>query len=285
MGVVYKITILETGKSYIGKTVKKFQSRLNEHRCAAKHESGFLFHNALAKHGYNDDQISTEILFESDEDSKLFEKEEEFIKYHQTLTPNGYNIGLGGRSNRVFGKVKVKDSYGNILTVSTDDIRYVSGELVFFHTGMKRTEETKKLQSSLWYERKKDPNWVHPSKGRKLTEDQLKDHHKRCERNKGKYFGEVKLSDDEVRTILNRYISTEFNEDPLIGSYSKNGIQINRHTIFTKNVANEYNITGANIGKIVSGKSRKTIYKEFEPEISNRYSNRVKGLRRHTQNE
>lgn len=47
-------------------------------------------------------------------------------------------------SARTKNTVVVRDSFGEMSRVSRDDPRYISGELVFYRTGSKHTEETKR---------------------------------------------------------------------------------------------------------------------------------------------
>lgn len=61
------------------------------------------------------------------------------------IDKNEFNIDKHVISDHHFQKnqVRVKDKYGNISIVSTDDPRYVSGELIHFTKGYKFTEEQK----------------------------------------------------------------------------------------------------------------------------------------------
>lgn len=61
------------------------------------------------------------------------------------IDKNEFNIDKHVISDHHFQKnqVRVKDKYGNISIVSTDDPRYISGELIHFTKGYKFTEEQK----------------------------------------------------------------------------------------------------------------------------------------------
>lgn len=265
MGIVYKVTFNENGKSYIGKTVKTFSSRLLEHLRDVRRGSNTPFHNALRKYGC--DYIS-EILFTSDIDDELYDKEEELILSNNTLSPHGYNIGMGGKSNRVFGMVKVRDKEGNILTIPKTDERYISGELVFFHTGMKRSDETRERQSEVWKEKQKDPNWKHPQTGIKHSAERRRKNSEAQKRRDNTPY--QKITDDEVRYILGLWFSDNPNKDPRIGLISGNGRPKSKASIFTHDMAAKFsNVTAAAIGQIISGKTRANIFKEFKEQISN----------------
>ena len=96
-GIIYKITCEISGLSYIGKTIQKLQVRLSEHH--GKNSYCRLLSDAISKHGW--DTFTHEILWEGC--SKILgEMERKFIKEHNTLSPNGYNLREGGgRSERV----------------------------------------------------------------------------------------------------------------------------------------------------------------------------------------
>ena len=82
---VYKITNLINSKSYIGITQRDPQIRFNEHFSNKK-----------------------ELLYKAKE---KYEKERYYIKLYNTLVPNGYNLSIGGISNKSIseeGKQKLR---------------------------------------------------------------------------------------------------------------------------------------------------------------------------------
>lgn len=92
MRTLYKLTFT-SGKSYIGQTKRKMKTRLNQHRCSAINSKSFLaVHCAWRKYG---DPVCL-ILGEFDSDDELHEAEILAIKEHNTLSPFGYNLSLGG---------------------------------------------------------------------------------------------------------------------------------------------------------------------------------------------
>lgn len=93
MHALYKLTF-KSGKSYIGQTVRKMQTRLTQHRAAANRGSLLPVHCAWRSHGEPDLQVIG--LYESHED--LHQAEIEAIASHNTLAPNGYNLGHGGET-------------------------------------------------------------------------------------------------------------------------------------------------------------------------------------------
>lgn len=106
--LIYKHTS-PSGKSYIGQT-KNYHRRCNEHQTSAGCVS---FSNAIQK--YTWERFTHEILVEHltiDEANIL---EEQLIKDHNTLAPNGYNLTTGGNSRKCSDETKIKLSIARQL--------------------------------------------------------------------------------------------------------------------------------------------------------------------------
>ncbi len=87
-GVVYRITNLETGKCYIGRTKNTLRDRWYDH---CRRSSGCLYlKNAIEKYGKESFTI-TEIASSWDHEN-LQALEMLLIKQENTLVPNGYNL-------------------------------------------------------------------------------------------------------------------------------------------------------------------------------------------------
>jgi group I intron endonuclease len=95
--VVYKITNILNGKSYIGQTVQKLDRRLNQHKCKKYADSGkSLISQAIQKYGFNNFTVETLSYCSSYE---MMDKHEiKAIQYFNTVSPNGYNLTHGGQS-------------------------------------------------------------------------------------------------------------------------------------------------------------------------------------------
>lgn len=85
---IYKITNLINGKIYIGQSVDPMR-RFSEHCSNCDYVS--LIHQAIKKYGKKN--FKMEII---DQGEDYNEKEKYWIKYYNSLTPNGYNIATGG---------------------------------------------------------------------------------------------------------------------------------------------------------------------------------------------
>lgn len=87
-GVVYRITNLETGKCYIGRTKNPLRVRWQQH-CYLRSRCLHL-NNAIQKYGK--ESFSIHEIASSWNDENLRELEVLLIKQENTLTPNGYNL-------------------------------------------------------------------------------------------------------------------------------------------------------------------------------------------------
>jgi hypothetical protein len=96
MGCVYLATNLVNGKQYVGKTIQKLSTRISQH---ITHNQPTQIHRALLKYGK--DKFRWEILYTTDDDVRLFERETFFIITLCTISPYGYNVVLeDGRLGR-----------------------------------------------------------------------------------------------------------------------------------------------------------------------------------------
>lgn len=86
--VVYKHTCIISNKCYVGLTVKTMEARWAEHISDAKRNKRRKFFAALNKYGT--ENWIHEILFESDIEQEILDKEVEFIEYFDSIK-NGYN--------------------------------------------------------------------------------------------------------------------------------------------------------------------------------------------------
>ena len=108
MATIYKFTNKITGQSYIGKTIRKFQDRYNEHKrdCQtylANNKTTSPFYNAIGIYGW--DNFSLEIVEDNIPNEKINEKEQYYIALYDTHQ-NGYNATIGGDGGRVITKLK-----------------------------------------------------------------------------------------------------------------------------------------------------------------------------------
>ena len=91
--LLYKLSFA-SGKDYIGQTVRGMNIRLAQHRTAANRGSLLAVHCAWRKHG----EPSVSIIGEFETAEELHAAEITAIRDCGTLTPSGYNVGLGGET-------------------------------------------------------------------------------------------------------------------------------------------------------------------------------------------
>lgn len=101
MGIIYQATRVETGKSYVGQTVRSLVDRRASHERDAEKVSKLYFHRALMKYGF--DSFEWEVIAEAPDDL-LAEVEQIYIKQLGTKQPDGYNLTDGGEGLLGFKK-------------------------------------------------------------------------------------------------------------------------------------------------------------------------------------
>lgn len=101
MGIIYCLTF-PNGKKYIGQTVQKLKTRLNQH---SKQSYCTSVHRAINKYK----TYTCEVLLEV-EKTELDYYEEKLIKENNTLVPNGYNIRTGGNTSSFCEETREKMS-------------------------------------------------------------------------------------------------------------------------------------------------------------------------------
>lgn len=94
-GIIYKVTNKINGKVYIGQTIRSLSKRRATHYNDAYRGSyGSVFHNSLNK--YSGKDFMWEIIEYCSSKEELDEMEFHYIKQYNSLSPNGYNLTLGG---------------------------------------------------------------------------------------------------------------------------------------------------------------------------------------------
>src|ERR1035437_10666002 len=91
--IIYRLHNSINGKSYIGQTIQALMDRVYRHRSKISKTAISL---AIAKYGF--DYFNISILQECQTQDELNVAEEYWIKYLNTLAPNGYNLKEGGGS-------------------------------------------------------------------------------------------------------------------------------------------------------------------------------------------
>jgi group I intron endonuclease len=100
-GSIYLITFTQTGEQYVGQTCNSVPGRFNDH-CRDRRSSRHLS-SAIQKHGRENFTVK-EIFVAFDEDSLNY-YETYFIKFYNTLSPNGYNLSMGGHNRGIISEL------------------------------------------------------------------------------------------------------------------------------------------------------------------------------------
>ena len=96
---VYKLTSLDTNKSYIGVTSKEVEERWLD---GDGYKNQEYFYSDILKYGW--DRFSKEVLYQCNEFTESREKEKYYIETYNTVYPNGYNVLKGTSKICDFGK-------------------------------------------------------------------------------------------------------------------------------------------------------------------------------------
>lgn len=101
MGYIYKITNTVNNKAYIGVTTQSNpNARWSDHKSHNKQGNGCPFLMKAFKK-YGEGAFKFEVLIICfDED--VFRFESDYIKRYNSLSPNGYNVAEGGKTNQTF---------------------------------------------------------------------------------------------------------------------------------------------------------------------------------------
>lgn len=83
-----------SGKRYVGQTQRSLAVRISQHRRMVKYGSLLPVHCAWRRHG----EPEITVLCESANIQSLHDAETAFIEKLRTLSPHGYNVGLGGET-------------------------------------------------------------------------------------------------------------------------------------------------------------------------------------------
>jgi group I intron endonuclease len=93
--IIYKITHKLSGKVYIGQTTQTPRARWLQH---LRKKANRPLCNAIRNWGA--EAFSFEVIDSAADLSDLNDKEEYYISYHNSISPDGYNLHVGGGSCR-----------------------------------------------------------------------------------------------------------------------------------------------------------------------------------------
>lgn len=169
--IIYLITNLINGKQYVGFTKQTLKRRWQGHTYQARKGSNLALHNAIRKHGPENFKIE-EIYCSVNIDETLNIKEREYIEKYNTLSPDGYNMSLGGEAV-MMGRTHTQEAKDKISKKNSG--RKFSQEhrdkIGAFHKNRPKSEETKlKLSKS------KCREWIFKLNDKEITISNLKEY-------------------------------------------------------------------------------------------------------------
>jgi len=146
--IIYKVTNLANNKIYVGahETDNLEDGYLG---------SGKYIVKAVNKYG--EQSFKKEVLLDCQSKEEMYQKEKEIVNEDFIKRKDTYNIVIGGEGHYREGMVTVKDKEGNILSVSRQDPRYISRELVSIS---KEMIIVKDKQGNILKVHRKDPRFL-----------------------------------------------------------------------------------------------------------------------------
>ncbi|MBW4695322.1 MAG: GIY-YIG nuclease family protein [Lyngbya sp. HA4199-MV5] len=101
-GIIYLATNLVNGKQYVGLTTTSLEVRWARHLEQVSRKEASFIHKEISEFG--EENFILEVIDQADNPKELREKEREWIQKLKTLTPNGYNVTMGGELGGSPGK-------------------------------------------------------------------------------------------------------------------------------------------------------------------------------------
>lgn len=141
--VIYYFKNKTNGKYYVGQTIRTFEERLKDHL----RNNATLFDKILQKN--NLDMFEYGIICNCDNIDELNEMEKYYIKFYNSMAPNGYNLCYGG--GNTFGYKHREESK---LKMSIHKKGRYCGEENHFYGKHHSLETREKLKKSWTKERK-----------------------------------------------------------------------------------------------------------------------------------
>lgn len=194
---IYKITNLINGKLYIGQTITSIERRFSKH-CGNENQ---IVSKAIHKYGV--ENFKVEEIDRAETREELNEKEIYWIKYYNSLVPNGYNVAGGGNKNIIVHELtrkKLSECH--------------KGEKAPWY-GKHLTEETKhKLSES---HKGKCKYWSGKTRGIETVK-------KMSENRKGKTIGATHVQSVKVLCVETNTIYDSIGEASRLSKVSRTGI-------------------------------------------------------------
>ena len=125
---IYKITNLNDGKVYIGKS-EDLKRRIKTHKLLLKRNKHFNYHLQNAYNKYGEKFFQFDVIHEANDDEDLNILETHYIKQYNAFNQDyGYNMTTGGegniRSEETRNKISINHR-GKLSNLTVDDVRHI----------------------------------------------------------------------------------------------------------------------------------------------------------------
>jgi group I intron endonuclease len=164
--IVYRAINIKNGKQYIGYTTRCLDERKKEHLYKSRSNSSnhyyYLFKQAIRKYGI--DSFKWEILETCTSVEECCIKEIYYIDKYKTISPNGYNLTIGGNGGiqSKETKLKISESVKKYWQINKEKNSLVSA-----------SKETRKEWAKKSWQTKKKKGYISPAYSHK-EESKLK---------------------------------------------------------------------------------------------------------------
>ncbi len=132
--IIYETTNLINGKKYAGahETIDLDDNYMG---------SGKLLKQAIKKYGK--DNFKREILSFWDDSASMYDAESEYVNEEYVARDDTYNLKVGGEGgwDHLKNKISVYDNDNNIILISCDDERWLSGQFIHVNSGRTMSDE------------------------------------------------------------------------------------------------------------------------------------------------
>jgi group I intron endonuclease len=145
MGIIYCYTNKNTGKKYVGQTIRPEQRKAAHKSKALTEGSEYYFHRSIRKHGW--ENFDYEVLEYSVEQKELNDRENHYINMFDTLWPNGYNQCLANSLNETAIEKMKATKKAKFAAMTPEERRASVEKMVQANIGSKRGVETTQKQS------------------------------------------------------------------------------------------------------------------------------------------
>lgn len=213
--LVYLATNLVNNKKYVGYTTKSLEERKKNHYYKSKSKNNkhyfYLLPLAIRKYGFNN--FKWEVLFETDSITEVQEKEKYYIKHIKTISPNGYNLTIGGNGGIQSDETKDK------ISKSVKEYWLINKEK---HHWNKVSSKKRKEWSKKAWETKRKNGYIPKTGFKRSKETNIKQSKTKNELNKRKW---VNLITGEEIYLSSKQMSEYTNLSVGVFNHLKNGRQ------------------------------------------------------------